>query len=174
MLTSMAFAGPGGPDEVAANVLLGKTHEQVGQLSEAQRAFEAALVALPQSCPPEVYLKLGNMHLQQGHYQYAADVYLQACNSHPCASAWLGLGTAYVRLGRLADADMVLSEANTCDGRNNLVWGYLALVHVLVENHAEAAEVSATYYSWFSVNVFACRQLCLHVLWLSKWIRSIC
>eukprot|EP00892_Ulva_mutabilis_P006958 jgi/Ulvmu1/4634/UM002_0365.1 len=132
--------GPLQPDQIAANVLLGQIHEQAGQPAEAQAAFEAALSAGPQSCPLEVYLKLGEVYLKQNGHQYAADVYMQACCTHPCASSWLGLGIAYMRLGRLADADIVLSEANTCDDRNSLVWGHLGLVHVLVENHAEAGE----------------------------------
>lgn len=150
-LKTTTYVGSGGPDQISANVLLGRTHEQAGQMSEAQRAFEAALLAGPQHCPLEVYLKLGAIYLHQGGNQYAADVYLQACCSHACASAWLGLGIAYIRMGRLADADMVLSEANTCDGRNGLVWGYMALVHILVENHAEASEVRAVPVWWMQL-----------------------
>lgn len=138
-------------------MLLGRTHEQAGQTEKAQQAFEAALLAGPRSCPLEVYLKLGSVYLRRCEHLYAADVYLQACCSHPCASAWLGLGIAFMRMGRLADADMVFSEANTCDGRNSLVWGYLCLVHVLVENHAEASEVRIAIASP------------LHAVWRRPW-----
>ena len=46
-----------------------------------------------------------------------------------------------MRLGQLHDADLALTEANIHDAQNARIWGMLALVHVLSERDAEAAQV---------------------------------
>lgn len=43
-------------------------------------------------------------------------------------------------MGKLADADLVLAEAVTCDPQNPIPRSYLALIHILVENKGEACE----------------------------------
>lgn len=107
-------------------------------MKDAQEAFEAAIQCSPQKCPHEAYLLLGKLYMQQELYEYAADVYTHACSSYPCGSSWLGLGLAYLRLGRLADADLVFAEAVSCDPQNPIPRSYLALIHILVENKGEA------------------------------------
>lgn len=45
-----------------------------------------------------------------------------------CASMWLKLALAYVRLGDIRSAELALSEANLCDPEHPAVWGHLALL----------------------------------------------
>jgi tetratricopeptide (TPR) repeat protein len=45
-----------------------------------------------------------------------------------CASTWLALALAYVRLGEVRPAELALSEANICDPQHPAVWGHLALL----------------------------------------------
>lgn len=134
------FAAPGSQERITASIVLGKTCQLAGNMKDAQEAFEAAIQCSPQNSPQEAYLQLGKLYMQQGLYEYAADVYTHACSSHPCGSSWLGLGLAYLRMGRLADADLVLAEAVTCDPQNAIPRSYLALIHILVENKGEACE----------------------------------
>jgi Flp pilus assembly protein TadD len=108
---------------------------------EARKAYEDAIQNGPSKCPLDVYLRVGNLYLDDEALDCAVDVFTQACISLPCASVWLGLGIALLRTGRFADADLALAEASVLDENNGLIWGYLALVHVLVQNHAEAALV---------------------------------
>jgi Tfp pilus assembly protein PilF len=109
-------------------------------MKDAQEAFEAAIQINPQHSPQEAYLHLGKLYMQQGLVEYAADVYSHACSSYPCCSSWLGLGLAYLRMGKLADADLVFAEAVTCDPQNPIPRSYLALIHILVDNKVEACE----------------------------------
>jgi Flp pilus assembly protein TadD len=140
-LTNYPDAAPGSQERTTANVILGRTCHQAGVAKEAQDAFEAAIQSQPDSSPQEAYLRLGMMYLDQELFEYAADVFTQACATYPCGSSWLGLGVSYLRLGRLADADLVLSEAISCDPRNPVARAYMALVHILIENKAEACQV---------------------------------
>lgn len=129
------------PDDIKALVLLGHVHTRAGDAPAATAAYEAALKKAPRACPLDVYIRLGNAYLAAGQLQYAVDVFGQACMVRPCASSWLGAGTAYLRMGALADADLALTEANIHDNQNPVVWGYLALVQVLAEQHSEAEQV---------------------------------
>lgn len=45
-----------------------------------------------------------------------------------CASTWLALALAYVRMGDARPAELALSEANICDPQHPAVWGHLALL----------------------------------------------
>lgn len=45
-----------------------------------------------------------------------------------CASTWLALGLAYVRLGEVRSGELALSEATLCDPEHPGVWGRLALL----------------------------------------------
>lgn len=45
-----------------------------------------------------------------------------------CASIWLRLALAYVRLGDARSAELALSEANLCDPEHPGTWGQLALL----------------------------------------------
>lgn len=135
---------PGSHERITANVLLGKICEQAGDLKRAQEAYEAAIQCSPQDSPQEAYLHLGKLYMQQGLFEYASDVYTHACSIYSCGSSWLGLGLAYLRMGKLADADLVLAEAVTCDPQNPIPRSYLALIHILVENQGEACECLET------------------------------
>jgi len=139
LLRRAALAAP--PGDVTPLVLLGHTHMRAGAVAEAVRAYESALRAAPTGCPLDVYIRLGNGYLAEGKLEDALAVFGQACIARPCASAWAGAGTAYLRLADLGNADLCFTEANVHDPQHPLVWGYLALVQLLSENDAEAEQV---------------------------------
>jgi Flp pilus assembly protein TadD len=126
---------------VQASLCLSKLLTSSQQNAEGINVLETVLQAAPSECPLPLYLMLGSEYLKQDRYQYALDVYGQACACTPCAAAWMGAGVSCLRLGRLADAELALAEANVMDCHNARIWAYLALVHILVENYDDAAMV---------------------------------
>ncbi|KAK9819945.1 hypothetical protein WJX72_004242 [[Myrmecia] bisecta] len=128
------------PSDARPHILLGNIHYSAGRQAEASSAYQAALRTGPDACPLELYLRLGASFLEQGQPEYARNVYVQACAVRPCASAWLGAGLAYLRLGDLTNADLALTEANILDNQNARIWGYLALLSLLAGREAEAEQ----------------------------------
>jgi len=74
----------------------------------------------------ELY-RLGSLYLQVSKYYEAADTFSRACQFHPSASTWLGLGKALFFRGEFNSAEAALAEANVWDNHNPEVWGWLAL-----------------------------------------------
>jgi Tfp pilus assembly protein PilF len=100
---------------------------QSGHLALAKQHYRRAMQKAPEACPPRVYLRLGSCFMASGAAVVAAEVYsscLESCSSPPsaaadsvnaagelfadaaavevggrCATTWMGLGVAYLRLG---------------------------------------------------------------------------
>ncbi|XP_046666346.1 cilia- and flagella-associated protein 70-like [Homalodisca vitripennis] len=76
--------------------------------------------------------RLGNIFLSEGDHQEAHAYYLDICSNSPTPLSWLGLGVTAFLNHDLDDAELALSEANLLDCRLSQVWGYLALVNLLM------------------------------------------
>ncbi|KAM4632127.1 cilia- and flagella-associated protein 70 [Discoglossus pictus] len=100
-----------------------------GKKNEARECYEhsLSLVADASDMQP-IYLRLGSIYLEEGEYEKAKKIYLQACRRFLTCQSWLGVGIACYRLGELDEADDALSQANALNNRTAEVWGYLTLV----------------------------------------------
>uniref|UniRef100_A0A1B6GW01 Tetratricopeptide repeat protein 18 n=1 Tax=Cuerna arida TaxID=1464854 RepID=A0A1B6GW01_9HEMI len=102
--------------------------------TEAKEAFQFA-INLCQTTDGNhhlVELRLGNIFLSEGDHEEAHAYYLNICSNSPTPLSWLGLGITAFLNHELDDAELALSEANLLDCRLSQVWGYLALVNLLM------------------------------------------
>eukprot|EP00941_MAST-03F_sp_MAST-3F-sp1_P001845 g1845.t1 len=109
--------------------LLAETLFQQKKNEEARQTFEAAVEEYgDQKVPSKLYLRLGNLYLQEEKFELAREIFLRASRDLNCSTFWLGVGVACMRNGQLCDADDALVEANILSKSNPKVWGYLTLL----------------------------------------------
>ena len=100
-------------------------------LLEAAQKTSDVLPTLPVAQLGQLYNSLGFLYLQQGPERNAGaakEVYLRACRLSPTSTGWLGAGIAALELGKYAEAEDALAEANILNNQNPQIWGYLALL----------------------------------------------
>ncbi|XP_054265375.1 cilia- and flagella-associated protein 70-like [Macrosteles quadrilineatus] len=72
----------------------------------------------------------------EGDHKAARDYYMIICRDSPTPLSWLGLGiTAFVD-DDMEAAEIALNEANMLDCRIGRVWGYLALINLMLDRPA--------------------------------------
>jgi len=120
--------------------LLGDLHKGEGRMGEAEETYSEAMYRTTGACTLKLYLNLGACLIAGGKHADAKGIYTAACGVAPCASAWLGLGTALIRSGDLEGAEAALAEANLRDHTNARVWGYLCLLSLLASRTDEAVQ----------------------------------
>ncbi|XP_063048608.1 cilia- and flagella-associated protein 70 [Engraulis encrasicolus] len=121
--------------------LWGHLHYLGGKAREAQKCYERTLDFVTEASDTHpIYLRLGSIYLQEGQFEKAKEVYLRGCKSSASCLTWLGLGIACYRLGEMTEAEDALVEANTMNNGNAEVWGYLALVCLLMGRKLEAEQ----------------------------------
>ncbi|XP_059899469.1 cilia- and flagella-associated protein 70 isoform X1 [Gadus macrocephalus] len=127
--------------EPEAWALLGHCSYLSGDRAKARQCYQRCLEyqRQPEDTHP-VFLRLGSIYLQEGKFQNARTIYLQACSSSPSCLTWLGLGIACYRLEILSEAEEALTEANTLNNMNPDVWGYLSLVSLKIGRRLEAEQ----------------------------------
>ncbi|XP_078519049.1 cilia- and flagella-associated protein 70 isoform X2 [Lissotriton helveticus] len=137
-LTAAAQISYQNPDVWA---LTGHLHFLRGNKTEAKACYERTVNFVSDASETHpVFLRLGSIYLQEGEYKKAKDTYLHACKTSPTCLTWLGTGIAFYRMGDMAEAEAALSEANTLNNSDAVVWGYLALVCLKTGRQVEAEQ----------------------------------
>lgn len=88
-----------------------------------------------------ITLRLGNLAIQNQHFETAKEIYLHLCQLSPSAQTWLGVGIACMKLKNYDEAEQALAEANLLNPCDASVWGYIALL-CLIMNKDKEAEVA--------------------------------
>jgi len=102
------------PESSEALVARGEQQWKDGQLDEAQKTFQAALQAAPQST--DIQMKLGGLQLSNNDFAASIQTYQQVI-SHDSRNvrAWLGLGFSYLHTGKGSLSMAAFNEAIRLD-----------------------------------------------------------
>uniref|UniRef100_A0A8C0LLS7 Cilia and flagella associated protein 70 n=1 Tax=Canis lupus dingo TaxID=286419 RepID=A0A8C0LLS7_CANLU len=112
-----------------------------GNHAEAKACYERTISFVVDASEMHfIFLRLGQIYLEEKEYEKAKKTYLQACKRSPSCLTWLGLGIACYRLEELTEAEDALSEANALNNYNAEVWAYLALVSLKAGRQLEAEQ----------------------------------
>ncbi|KAJ8398771.1 hypothetical protein AAFF_G00419680 [Aldrovandia affinis] len=121
--------------------LSGHLHYLMGNFSKAEMCYKRTLDFVTDASDTHpIYLRLGDIYLQEGQFEKAKPTYLRGCKSSPSCLTWLGVGIACYRLGELTEAEDALTEANTLNNAHPEVWGYLSLVCLRTGRQLEAEQ----------------------------------
>ncbi|XP_072611118.1 cilia- and flagella-associated protein 70 isoform X12 [Vulpes vulpes] len=112
-----------------------------GNHAEAKACYERTISFVVDASEMHfIFLRLGQIYLEEKEYEKAKKTYLQACKRSPSCLTWLGLGIACYRLEEFTEAEDALSEANALNNYNAEVWAYLALVSLKAGRQLEAEQ----------------------------------
>jgi tetratricopeptide (TPR) repeat protein len=119
------------PDEASvAWAELGAVLERTGRAAEARAAYDTYLSWEPAIVDVGVIARVARLHEARtdgsAGARAALEAYLSLARESPSASAWLGCGVALTKLGRFAEAERALTEANRLDRRRASTWLALA------------------------------------------------
>ena len=141
-------------NNVDAWILKGDMHYLQKQFTEAESAYERAILVGKNPKIPSLYLRLGNIYLNTTSnnpegpyiikkYEDAKDTFLLACECWRCSTSFLGVAKAYYLLNKLHDAEQALNQANIYNNLNPSVWGYLYCVCMKQNRESEAKQALA-------------------------------
>eukprot|EP00070_Physeter_catodon_P005172 XP_007110919.2 cilia- and flagella-associated protein 70 isoform X1 [Physeter catodon] len=112
-----------------------------GNHAEAKACYERTISFVADASEMHfIFLRLGQIYLEEKEYKKAKKTYLQVCKRSPSCLTWLGLGIACYQLDELTEAEDALSEANALNNYNAEVWAYLALVCLKAGRQLEAEQ----------------------------------
>nr|XP_058910186.1 cilia- and flagella-associated protein 70 isoform X1 [Kogia breviceps] len=112
-----------------------------GNHAEAKACYERTISFVVDASEMHfIFLRLGQIYLEEKEYEKAKKTYLQVCKRSPSCLTWLGLGIACYQLDELTEAEDALSEANALNNYSAEVWAYLALVCLKAGRQLEAEQ----------------------------------
>lgn len=123
---------------IEAFSVMGHTLWEANDHDGAVKAYEVYLEWEPESPDALLLTRLGGHYKAAREWGKAESIYLELCKCSPCASAWLGVGTALLETNQFEGARQALEEANNVDNTNAGVWGALCLLHLSTSHISES------------------------------------
>lgn len=123
---------------IEAFSVMGHTLWEANDHDGAVQAYEVYLEWEPESPDALLLTRLGGHYQTAREWAKAESIYLELAKCSPCASAWLGVGTALLETNQFEGARQALEEANNVDNTNAGVWGALCLLHLSINHISES------------------------------------
>ncbi len=102
-----------------------------GEYAACQATYLKAMMTRPQTKSQTLYERLGQAYFARNANAEARVIFFKCCAESATATAWKFLGVSYMRLGKHAEAEEALTQANLMDNENAEIWGYTAALCLL-------------------------------------------
>ncbi|KEP64578.1 UNVERIFIED_CONTAM: tetratricopeptide repeat-containing protein [Hammondia hammondi] len=127
-----------GPRHRQALALLAESYYRLHLVHPAVEIFLKSIDFLDQPRDSVIYLRLGELMLQQKNYEEAHKFYRKSLEYAITSEGWLGVAVSLYRLGNLPGALEAAMVSNGQDKDRGETWGYLALCLLSTDRVGEA------------------------------------